>query len=713
MISMGLHQVKRLRLEKRTSINSHSHFHKEKEMADFRKWLFAFAVVALMLGGAMANAQAPSTSAFTCVANAGNPVIVRSEGITELVGDLLLQCTGGNPTVAGQQIPVSNVTLTLNTNITSRLLGSTGYIDALLLIDEPFPTTVNALGTINRPTNSPAQVMCEASSSPASTSACNYLAGTGGGAYGSTTSPYVQAGASTVYVARQAAANQVTWLGVPIDAPGTTGQRIVRLTNVRANACQLGLSSTLIPTQIVGFVAINGSQFITINNPQQTLAYIQQGLVTSAAGGSGAQCNNLNTGFFGSSGGVAEFSVRVTEGFAASFKRAVYTGTAPIGALTGSSSANAQAQNVPGFAYNTESALQPDNPTSVTAPTNGFGRADTGTRILLRFNNVGSGVRLFLPAIVALATGSSSAGNPTPPSNLASGSYTGGFLQLIGAGDLNGNAGTGPATTSTTFASPYYNGSTFSSSPFRGPLGSSAPFAAAAEVSITGGVGTAVYEVVNSDPAALESGNIPVGVGFTSNTASNVPTPGSMTVHASFAPLSTVGTADSSAPIPRFCDQSSDLTIFKVNICQCQLLFPFVTQAPGFDTGIAIANTSLDTYNGLTPQTGAITLYFYGQEAGGAAVPTSLASMTTTGSLPAGQVATYTLFSGAGSNAAGWQANPGFTGYIIAVSNFQWCHGFAFISDLGAQKLAEGYLAIQLDQGGLNRTPNLSENKAH
>ena len=45
----------------------------------------------------------------------------------------------------------------------------------------------------------------------------------------------------------------------------------------------------------------------------------------------------------------------------------------------------------------------------------------------------------------------------------------------------------------------------------------------------------------------------------------------------------------------------------------------------------------------------------------------------------------------------GIPATPGFEGYIIAQANFQYCHGFAFISDVGAQKLAEGYLAISLD----------------
>jgi hypothetical protein len=43
------------------------------------------------------------------------------------------------------------------------------------------------------------------------------------------------------------------------------------------------------------------------------------------------------------------------------------------------------------------------------------------------------------------------------------------------------------------------------------------------------------------------------------------------------------------------------------------------------------------------------------------------------------------------------QVAPGFNGYVIAVCNFQYAHGFAFVSDLGAQKLAMGYLADVLN----------------
>jgi len=705
-------------------------------MADFRKWIFAFALVALLLGAGTANAQ----QAFTCVANAGTPVIVRVEGITELVGDLLLQCTGGNPTPVGQQVPVTNLRLTLNTNITSRLLGS-GFIDSLLLIDEPYPndsqtpqnthpgpgdanSIINGgtVGNVSVPANSPYQVLCAPRTSPSGPGACNYLTGTFTGAAstarGNPGSPYLQATASTVYEAQAVAANAVEWEGVPIDAPGTTGNRTIRLTNVRANACQLGLSSTLIPTQIVGFVSVTGAQLFTINNPQQTLAYIQQGLVTSSTNNNAGQCTNLNTGGGGVGGNisgsgntiVAVSRVVVTEGFAQSFKTAQFspdktiTGTGGVGASSSPLANNfifynIAPQNIPGYAYNTESGFQPTATNGSTYLNGSLGTANTGTRILLRFSNIGSGANVILPGVVALTvSGSSTAsGNPNPPSNV--GGWTGGYLVLLGTSDLSGNVGA--FSNIFTGVNPFVSGSPFfSTSPFRGPGFSAgvvpAPFNSAFSITPTAGTAAAVYEVVNADPSATESASIAVGVSFVSNTANNLPTPGQATVNASFAPLSTDNTASSSDFIPRFCDRSTSGNAFNIVVCQCNLLFPFITQAPGFDTGIAIANTTTDPY-GTTPQTGPVTMYFYGQTTGGGALPTALQKQVTTGNVPSGQVLTYTAFGGAGSFAAGLQPVPGFTGYMISIANFQLCHGFAFISDLGAQHIAEGYLAIQLD----------------
>jgi hypothetical protein len=249
----------------------------------------------------------------------------------------------------------------------------------------------------------------------------------------------------------------------------------------------------------------------------------------------------------------------------------------------------------------------------------------------------------------------------------------------------------------------------FSSGPFKG-LGAVAPFNVAQELPVSaGGSATALYEVVNADPHAVEIANIPVGVAFISNTAQNIPNPGQSTVNVSFAPISNVQTASGSDPIPRFCDRSTPANTFHIDVCQCNLLFPFVTNQSGFDTGVAIANTTTDPY-GTTPQNGLVTLYFYGTVPGNSpCVP----KMVTTSPVLSGTELIFTLSSGGNYGIA---ANAGCQGYMFAIANFQYCHAFAFISDVGAQKLAEGYLAIQIDiygGTGLNRTGITGEVQGH
>jgi len=240
-------------------------------------------------------------------------------------------------------------------------------------------------------------------------------------------------------------------------------------------------------------------------------------------------------------------------------------------------------------------------------------------------------------------------------------------------------------------------------------------FAAAVSVATDATQTVAVYEVVNSDPAALEIANIAIAVAFAANTSQNLLTPIQTTVNVSFAPLSPINTADGSAPIPRFCDRSVAQNAFYIQDCTCNLLFPFITQAPGFDTGVAIANTTTDPY-GAPSVPGLVTMYFYGSTIGGGALPLNLAIQTTTSPVPSGQVMTWTAFGGSGAFADGLNPVRGFTGYMIAITRFQYCHGLAFISDLGAQQLAEGYLAMQLDQHaamGLNRTGVIGEVQGH
>jgi len=665
-------------------------------MADFRKWFLAFAVVALLLGmGSSANAQIGlQTPAFNCTANAGNPTIVRAEGLTELVGDMLLNCNGGTPTLLGANIPLSNVTVFLNTNVTSRIIGAGGLSEATLMIDEPHPDPTVAIPdntVVLPPAGSPLQFLC---TSTGQGNACPET-----GTFVGVPSPSPYATQPNVFSGRQNSASSVVFLGVPIDAPGTAGQRVIRITNVRANAFQLGVSSTLVPTQITMFIAVNGSQQVTINNPTQTVAFIQIGLVVGGSTANFLQCTDNNPDLLsgGAPDDLFDFQIKVSEGFASSFKRRNIALTAD-----GVAAPAPKDQNVPGFPYNTESGFYA--PELFTA-TPIVGLADTGTRILLRFNNLGAGVHVFVqtqvplnaPGQGATSTGAcftttsgssgltSACSQPTqPPSPVTAG---------IGFGQL-------------TLVSSDANGASSSFSAVSGTGG-------IAEVSYSGTTGFATYEVVNSDPNTPETAIINVFVAFLSATAQNLPAPGASTVNVSFAPLSNVGTASAVDPIPRFGDTSTPRAAFDINLCTCDLLFPFVTNQSGFDTGVALANTSLDPF-GTGPQQGTVKLYYFGSTAGGGVAPPPFVTQT----VPAGQELIFNL-SGGGN--FGVPAVPGFEGYIISVANFQYCHAFAFISDVGAQKLAEGYLAIQLDfpfnlagaPFGFTRTGVIGENEGH
>jgi hypothetical protein len=648
-------------LKKITSINSKTKLHKEKEMADFRKWLMAFAIVALMLGLQVSGNAQTLGSAFTCVANAGVPPIVRSEGVTELVGDLLLNCNGGTPTVATTvvqtaegpttvpvPIPLSNVQVFLNTNITSRLLNSSNYSEATLTIDEPFPGGQPPVPGTAQPVTGATQAQLACAAVNSTNCAINGVATPSGagidgvraavginGPYNGTTGHY------NIFQGLQNGANSVVWLGVPIDAPGTTGTRVIRITNIRANACQLGVSSTLIPTQIVAFISVNGSQQVTINNPQQTVAFIQPGLVISGGTKTFQQCTTLNTTLISSSnsGGITAGAIGLTatEGFASSFKVRNYAQIAGSTGTAGLADSTVSFQNVLGYPYNTESgfvaspALGPGATAWGTAAGD-VGLADTGTEISYTVNAIGAGISLYVPTTIALTP--SGGGTQTGTAILVSGASSGGA------------------------------------------------------VSISGTTATIVYEVIFSNPNVIEQLVVPVSVAFISNTQQNLPGIGQSTAAVNFYPLSTSPTA-STGPIPRFCQPHTAANFFLINSCTCDLLFPFITNQAGFDTGIAIANTTSDPF-GTVPQTGTVKLWYYGGTTGGGAAPAAQTSQA----VAAGAELVFTLSNGGNLGIA---ATPGFQGYLIAVAQFQYCHGFAFISDLGAQKLAEGYLAIQLD----------------
>jgi hypothetical protein len=671
-----------------------SDFHKEKEMVDFRKWLLALAVVGLMLGvGSSAAYAQVGGNSFTCAATAV-PNIVRSEGITELMGDLILNCSGGTPTAAGLPIPLQNVVITIGgTNITSRIVGSTNPAsntydasEALLLIDEPYPTVpypTNGTKDVTNPATP--QLACLANNN---TNCAETSLGVGIGAAGSYNGT---AGHYNIFQGSQQGANSISWSGVPIDAPGTAGTRVIRITNIRADVTTLAVGSTLIPTTVSESIFVNGTNIIALNQASNgsVVANVVPGLVqTVGFPGSYQQCNSVNTYLLGAPSDIVTdggITVSATEGFRFSFKPQNYAQV--IAAQGGNYQApgNPVPQDVLNFPYDTESGFTPDA-ALVAGSVSAFpGYASQGTQIQFAVTGVGAGVTLYAPSFVYL-----------------SGAYGPGTI--VGVAVLVSQGG---VTVSGTAPPLLLQGGT--------PT-------AASEVALTSSANTStlVYEIWYSDPSVLETLAVPITVEYVSNTASNIPatTPATSPskVAVGFSPQVGPHTASGSAPIPRFVQDTTSTALFTISPCSCNLLFPFVTNIAGFDTGVAIANTSMDPFN-TSAQTGTVVLNYYGTTSGGGAAPPATPPL---GPVPAGSELIFTLSNGGNYSTP---ATPGFEGYIIAQANFQYCHGFAFISDVGAQKLAEGYLAISLDvpvvtvnvalPTGLNRTGNAGENEGH
>jgi len=107
------------------------------------------------------------------------------------------------------------------------------------------------------------------------------------------------------------------------------------------------------------------------------------------------------------------------------------------------------------------------------------------------------------------------------------------------------------------------------------------------------------------------------------------------------------------------------------------LMFNFVTNGNGFDTGLSISNTGLDPF-GTTPPAcpGGVCQCVLSFVQGG------VTTTKTFTPIPPGTTVTNVVSS----------LLPTFTGYMIAACNFPYAVGFAFISDLGARNLAMGYL---------------------
>jgi len=201
---------------------------------------------------------------------------------------------------------------------------------------------------------------------------------------------------------------------------------------------------------------------------------------------------------------------------------------------------------------------------------------------------------------------------------------------------------------------------------------------------------------------ALSNYPISVVVSFAANSTNTATT---VTGTYNLAPQGTTSLTGPSATVPIFTSTTpTAVNGVSIVLCQTTLLFPFVTNQVGFDTGIAIANTSVDNLaagfkSAATPQPVSSTgpavattcqLYFYGTTA--PTVPaTAPYVFDPQGALVAGTTHAFQLSSVA----------PGYQGYMIAVCPFNYAHAFAFLT-FGITTntgIAEGYLAEVIGSG--------------
>ena len=699
------------------------------------------------------------------------PLTVRTEGFAELLGDVRLTCNGAlqlnNRNFRAVDVPQNasfpqlvNLSVTLSTPVTSRIVGGTSMTEALLFIggangeeatnpaggtsvtnQNPCPTgNVNANGVCTFLAN----LDGTDNANPTPGNSRPTAVGLNLGNASSTASNPIN-----VFQGQLQNANTVVFLAVPVSqVDSSQNPNIANQLNllilamspgqVPNNALYAG-AAIVVPFSktfriknlrgaIPGAAAPNGQvfAFLSIQNPPANLqlnsasavvGFVQQGLTfgrrTATNGGdstgiSYAQCadfnRNLATDATSTSLGTTQdpgILLRYTEGYANSFK--------VRGFLPGQ--ANNLDQNDPTQIYNSESGFY--NTTFIA--TNGINRAgiaDHGTRLRASFGTVPANIRLYVTVaainslfngfvgaygVVADATG----GNQSPitvpvfPTSTANidGSALNTTFITFGAGLL----GFGPS---------FFNGP--AGSPFQGQTTTNGYI----QVPVNAGAAAFTWEVYGADPRNPEIALFQVIAAWR---FSQNPALGTSTVQGSFAPVNSTATASGFlVPIPRFQDTSAPARLFQLDSCVTNLLYPFVTNIAPFDTGIAISNTSLSNPGtgelfplvAVATQQGACSINYFGfTGTGRGAAP----APATSGVIPPGQTLVFTLSAGGGAPFGTIPATPGFQGYIIAQCAFRYAHGYAFISDLGATQLAQGYLALVMDNALGSRTGNSSE----
>jgi hypothetical protein len=512
------------------------------------------------------------------------------------------------------------------------------------------------------------------------------------------------AGAANVYQGvvgnstNKASVNQVSFSNVPVMAPVQVGvTRVYRVMNVRVTpgsaasitatvtvtagntttltGTVIGSATTLSLTNSSAIVANSTASLTTAVTPLSGLSLCQPAILQPTAG----------SGVFPANTALVSFK----ENLANSFKtRALPLSTTPNagdaltgdvqtllpGAITGSITVTQGTSSVTYSSANSESGFI----TPVGAITAGL--ANSGTRLKALFTNIPANATVYIsttnvinystPQTLGTATGNGPGDAETTP-----------YAQLISLTSA-GETAAYAATASTNTA----NGG---------------PGVPVVQLTVKSGAAEAVWEVTNNNFSAPQTFQFAVYVTYGLLTPPATGTTGA--VQLAYAPTTGTSAPATSTWIPRFAATSAAATSFLTIVpCQTSLLFPFVsttkvTSTQHWETGIAISNTGYDPWNSVpVPATAnpnsTCTLSFYGTAAAAATTP----APTTYTSQPIGPGQNW-AFVASDPLATGTYPNINFAGYMFAVCNFQFAHGFAFVEDNSPAGNAMGYLALVVD----------------
>jgi len=286
-----------------------------------------------------------------------------------------------------------------------------------------------------------------------------------------------------------------------------------------------------------------------------------------------------------------------------------------------------------GFPGSLKTATDIKGPSSIAAT--------QGTTLSVTFNNLNPGVNYYVPAVITDASG----------------------LQLTAVTDATAKT----AATVVTTAPAAGNG--------------------LVAVSVAAGSGTVFYQVT-ADTVGAEAATIPLTeyIPSVAGVTSFSPTP--VATNITFVSAGTGYPTYSTSQIPYTATQTTSMTgNGLLQACSTTILFPYVVNIAGFDTGLSISNASTLPSNSqvaLGPASGTCTLTFYGTGA-----PAAPGNTFTTPSIPSSGNTAFLLSSTVGASTQG---------YAVAVCNFQGAHGYAFV--IGAGGSAD-YLGIVLNTNGL------------